>query len=63
MSFMCVITEATKAFNQIEGLTFGSVDVIYNEHRDKAYVLEVNTASGLSGETVDDYVKMFGRLM
>ena len=41
------------------GLTFGAVDVIYNEKHDRAYVLEVNTAPGLAGETLNDYVKEF----
>lgn len=33
------------------GLEFGAVDIIYNEHYDQAYVLEVNTACGLEGES------------
>lgn len=32
-------------------LDFGAVDVIYNEHENKYYVLEVNTAPGLEGQT------------
>lgn len=38
------------------GLDFGAVDVIYNTKEQKAYVLEINTAPGLEGQTVDDYV-------
>jgi glutathione synthase/RimK-type ligase-like ATP-grasp enzyme len=38
------------------GLDFGGVDVIWNEHEGKAYVLEVNTAPGLEGTTVSRYV-------
>lgn len=38
------------------GLDFGAVDVIYNEYEDKAYVLEVNTAPGLEGSSIDEYV-------
>ena len=41
------------------GLDFGAVDVIWNEKQKTAYVLEVNTAPGLEGQTVDDYVKGF----
>lgn len=41
------------------GLDFGAVDVIYNEHEDRAYVLEVNTAPGLEGTTVEEYAKYF----
>jgi glutathione synthase/RimK-type ligase-like ATP-grasp enzyme len=41
------------------GLDFGAVDVIWNETQQKAYVLEINTAPGLEGQTVDDYVTFF----
>jgi len=46
--------EAVKAIEAL-GLNFGAVDVIYNAHRDAAYVLEVNTAPGLEGSLVDAY--------
>lgn len=36
-------------------LDFGAVDVIWNEHHSKAYVLEINTAPGIEGTTVIDY--------
>lgn len=51
-----VITQAKKAFN-ISELDFGAVDVIYNERQDKAYVLEINTAPGLEGQTLENYKK------
>lgn len=41
------------------GLDFGAVDVIWNEGEQKAYVLEVNTACGLEGQTLTDYVEGF----
>jgi glutathione synthase/RimK-type ligase-like ATP-grasp enzyme len=41
------------------GLDFGAVDVIWNESQQQAYVLEVNTAPGLEGQTLDDYVNYF----
>lgn len=41
------------------GLDFGAVDVIYNQHKSEAYVLEVNTAPGLTGETLDVYSNFF----
>lgn len=41
------------------GLDFGAVDVIYNELHNKYYVLEVNTACGLAGTTLDKYVEVF----
>lgn len=44
------------------GLTFGAVDVIWNDKHGKAYVLEVNTAPGLEGQTVIDYANYFKEL-
>lgn len=41
------------------GLDFGAVDIIYNEKQRKAYVLEVNTAPGLTGSTLEGYVNRF----
>jgi hypothetical protein len=41
------------------GLDFGAVDVIYNEQQEKAYVLEINTAPGLEGQTIADYAAFF----
>jgi len=38
-------------------LDFGAVDIIYNEHEDKYYVLEVNSAPGLEGTTLEKYVE------
>lgn len=40
------------------GLDFGAVDVIYTKD-ERAYVLEVNTAPGLEGQTVLDYKTFF----
>lgn len=53
-----VVTQATRAFNASK-LDFGAVDVIWNEHLNKAYVLEINTAPGLEGQTLEDYVHAF----
>lgn len=39
------------------GLDFGAVDVVWNAFREQAYVLEINTAPGLEGSTVEDYSK------
>lgn len=41
------------------GLDFGAVDIIYNKHLNKSYVLEVNTAPGLQGATVEKYANAF----
>lgn len=49
-----VTDEAIKACEIIK-LDFGAVDVIFNEKRDAAYVLEINTAPGLEGSSVENY--------
>ena len=40
---------------QLTELHFGAADVIYNERRDRVYVLEINTAPGIEGQTVISY--------
>lgn len=52
---------ATEAIRTL-GLDFGAVDLIYNARQNKFYVLEVNTAPGLSGTTLDKYVEKFKEL-
>lgn len=49
------------AIDAVAGLSidFGAVDIIYNQHQDKYYVLEVNTAPGLEGETLYTYFNTF----
>lgn len=49
-----VLEQAKKAMGN-SGLCFGGVDVIWNKKRKKAYVLEVNSACGLEGQTVQIY--------
>lgn len=44
------------------GLDFGAADVIYQEQTGRAYCLEVNTAPGLTGTTVDNYAAAFSAL-
>ena len=53
-----VLQESLKAV-ALCGLDFGAVDVIWNNFRQKAYVLEVNTAPGLEGSTIDSYAEGF----
>jgi len=62
-----VLNAAECVFNRT-GLDFGAVDVIYCKNKkdegkfdsvDKAYVLEINTAPGLEGESVKAYSDMF----
>lgn len=40
---------------QALGLDFGAVDIIWNSRRQQAYVLEINTAPGVEGTTVERY--------
>lgn len=49
---------AAEGFSHL-GLDFGAVDVIWNENAGRAYLLEVNTAPGLEGQTVNDYAAFF----
>lgn len=55
----------TNSLNAVKvcGLNFGAVDVIYNERHNRATVLEINTAPGLTGITLEGYqqrLKEFG---
>lgn len=52
-------TEVALQALSASGLDFGAVDVIWNEHQQRAYVLEINTAPGLEGQTVQDYAQFF----
>lgn len=45
------------------GLDFGAVDVIWNNHYQRAYTLEVNCAPGIEGRTVDIYVNAIRRML
>lgn len=53
-----VIVQA-KAALVASGLTFGAVDVIWNQKQQKAFCLEINTAPGLEGTTVTKYAEAF----
>lgn len=53
------VFEATCEAIAAVGLDFGAADVVYNEKQKRAYVLEVNTAPGLEGSTVRNYVDYF----
>jgi len=50
--------EACKAIAAL-GLDFGAVDLITDKKTQLGYVLEVNTACGLAGTTLDKYVEVF----
>lgn len=55
-----VIEQARRAVETL-GLHFGAVDVVFNEQTVRAYVLEVNTAPGVEGTTLDKYVEAFNK--
>lgn len=57
-----VLNEAMNAVQAL-GLDFGAVDVIWNQYRGTAYVLEVNTAPGLEGMTLIRYTQMVRHLL
>lgn len=44
---------------QALGLHFGAVDIIIDENTHQPFVLEVNTAPGLEGQTLETYVNAF----
>ena len=53
------VTEvAVKAMGKTK-LNFGAVDVLFNDKKDRAVVLEVNTAPGLVGTTLTNYIGAF----
>jgi len=56
-----LVAEAIKAVTAL-GLDFGAVDVVWNEHQNKSYVLEVNTAPGIEGSTVVKYKEALSAL-
>lgn len=45
------------AINAVDsvGLDFGAVDIVYNAKKNQYYVLEINTAPGLEGQTLHSY--------
>lgn len=53
------VLDAAQRALRATGLDFGAVDVIFNERSGQGYVLEINTAPGLEGQTVDDYARFF----
>lgn len=45
------------------GLDFGAVDILWNEKKQQSFILEVNTAPGLEGSTINDYAEGFKRYL
>lgn len=54
-----IVIEAAHHSLRTAGIDFGAVDILFNEHEGKAYAIEINTAPGLEGQTVDDYASFF----
>lgn len=51
------VLDVAKRAHESSGLDFGAYDVIWHEPTRKALVLEVNSAPGLSGSTIDRYAE------
>jgi glutathione synthase/RimK-type ligase-like ATP-grasp enzyme len=52
-----IVLDACEDFADNSGLTFGAIDVIYHKPTGCGYILEVNTAPGLSGTTIEAYAE------
>lgn len=57
------VLEQAKLAVKATGLDFGAVDIIWNNLQEKAYVLEINTAPGLEGQSVETYKKSLKDLL
>ena len=68
-SEMCIRDSPQQVLDQAKlavkatGLDFGAVDIIWNNLQEKAYVLEINTAPGLEGQSVETYKKFLNELL
>jgi len=57
-----VLTQSLLAMKTCD-LDFGAVDVVFNSKEKLAYVLEINTAPGLTGSTLDGYVERLRKFL
>ncbi len=57
------VLESALMVHRYDPLDFGAYDICYNKQKDKAIVLEVNTAPGISGTTVEKYANRFKQLL
>lgn len=57
------VLDQAKLAVKATGLDFGAVDIIWNNLQEKAYVLEINTAPGLEGQSVETYKKSLKELL
>lgn len=55
------LRELALAATKEMALQFSAVDIIWNEKRNECYCLELNTAPGLEGQTVEKYAEVFVR--
>lgn len=53
------VVEAARTVISDCGLDFGAVDVVYNRQQSRAYAIEINTAPGMEGTTMDRYCEAF----
>lgn len=53
------VLEVAKRALESSGLDFGAIDIIFNKKKNLALVLEINTAPGLEGQTIQDYANFF----
>jgi hypothetical protein len=58
-----LVTNAAIEAVNILGLDFGAVDIGYNQHENKCYLFEINTAPGLEGTTLQLYTNKFKELL
>lgn len=57
------VIQAAKDCFKITELNFGAFDVIFNQSINKAFVLEVNSAPGIMGTTLENYVSHMKRYL
>ena len=50
-----LIDLALRSINAL-GLDFGAVDILYNSHYNQYFILEVNSAPGMEGETLTNFI-------
>jgi D-alanine-D-alanine ligase-like ATP-grasp enzyme len=48
---------------RLSELDFAASDIIYNQRERRAYCLELNSAPGIQGSTVEDYAEAFRRFL
>lgn len=57
-----ILNNALQAVSSLR-LHFGAVDIIHNHYYNESYVLEVNTAPGLQGTTLERYTQAIRRIL